>query len=286
MCRHCNKKHVTMIVVLKHLNITVLLIVFLINNMKVSAVTGESCQQIYMWEPRIGQRCVTDNEIYENHTTIPQEHCMWHCLRNISCKVINYNMVESYCRLGHQPCVSLEPERNFVTILITMQEPCVTWVRQDAFPPPLDNISHTVSYTVQPDGSQPDKKIVIARAILDSAKIPGKVHMPKNLGQFAMNGQVSDFSPGNYEMLTVFPRCNISWVNYDPNSINSFPDGAVIAGYQNGRPLYVARKGDTHSGQSYRYAAGYYDNISMEGAVTYGTDVFTFSEMEIFVVHG
>ena len=271
-----------MIVLLSQTLFTVIITVFLLNRIRASAVTGASCREIYLREPRIGQRCVTNNEIYRNHTALPQERCMWHCLRDISCNVINYNVAESYCFLGKQPCVSLEPESDFVTIPMTTQGPCMTWILQDTFPPALDDISNTVSYAVQPSGNT-DNRIVIARAILESAKIPGKFHA--NQGQYALNGQVLDFSPGKYEMLTVSPRCSISWVNYDPDSRNPFPEGSVIAGYQNGRPLYVARKGDTHSGHSYRYAAGYYDHIGMEGLVTYGTEVFTFRKMEILVVH-
>ena len=79
-------------------------------------------------------------------------------------------------------------------------------------------------------------------------------------------------------------RCKISWVNYDKGSGNALPDGAIIAGYQNGHPLYVAWRGDTHSGHPYRYATGYYDHIDMEGAVTYGSNVYTFTGMEILVV--
>ena len=90
-------------------------------NVRTSAATEPVCQQIYMRPPRIGQRCVTNTEVYRNHTTVSQERCMWHCLQASSCAVVNYNIAESSCLLGHAPCVSLEPERDFVTILMTMQ---------------------------------------------------------------------------------------------------------------------------------------------------------------------
>ena len=229
----------------------------------------------------MGQRCITDTEVYRNHTDVPQERCMWHCLQNISCTVINYNMVDSYCLLGQGPCVSLEHENDFVTIPMTTQEPCMTWIRQDSMPPSLDDFSDIVMYQVH---TNPNNIIVVARAIIDSAKIPGKFHTDE--GRFALNGQVVEFSSGNYEILRISPECDISWVNYGPVSGNTLIDGAVIGGYQNGHPLYVARKGDTHSGDSYRYAAGYYDAIDMVGVVTYGTSVLPFTEMEILVVHG
>ena len=286
MWSHRNKQHVTMMVVLlRKILFIAVFIVFLPSGIKASVVTGASCQQVYIRRPRIGQRCVTSNEVYKNHTAAPQERCMWHCLRDISCKVVNYNMDQSFC--FQEPCVTLEPESDIVTMPMTMQEPCMTWVRQNVFPPPLDDISNFVTYPVLPDGgNDPDNKILVARAIIDSAKVPGKVHIPVNLGHFILNGQVLDFSAGNYEMLTVSPGCDVSWMNYDPDSGNSFPDGAVIGGYQNGHQLYVARKGDRHRGVPYRYAAGYYDLIGMGGAVGYGPHVLTFTEMEILVVHG
>ena len=258
MCSHRNKQYVTMMFVLvRQIMFTAVFMMFFSNGMRASVVFGAPCQQVYIRPPRLGQRCVTDNEVYRNHTRVPQERCMWHCLQDIACKVINYNMIESCCLLSQEPCVTLEPESDFVTIPMTMQEPCMKWVRQDAFPPPLDDISNVVMYTVQPDGgNDPGNMIFVARAIIDSAKVPGKFHIPANLGHFAINGQVLDFSAGNYEMLTVVPRCDTSWVNYDPDSGNALPHGAVIGGYENGHQLYVARKGGRHRGDPYRYAAG------------------------------
>ena len=235
-----------------------------------------------MGSPRIGQRCITDTEVYRNHTSVPQERCMWHCLWNTSCTVINYNAVDSYCLLSQGNCVSLEPESDFIAIPLTMQEPRLTWVRQDAVPLNLDNITGLVMYQVTPGNLR--NNVTIARAILDSAKIPGKQMYYG--GFFSWNGQLEDFSAGNYEILIASPRCNLSWVNYDSRSGNVLPDGALIGGYQNGRQLYVARKGNTYLGHSYRYAAGYYDSIAGEGEVTYGTHIFRFSEMEILVVNG
>ena len=149
-------------------------------------------------------------------------------------------------------------------------------------PPSLDDTSDIVMYPVE---TNPDNSIVIARAILDLAKVPGKFHA--NRGQFALNGQVVDFSAGNYEILRLSPECDISWVNYGPSHRNALIDGAVIGGYQNGRPLYVARKGNKHSGgHVYKYAAGYYDVIDKVGVATYGRRVLPNTEMEILVVHG
>ena len=261
--------------------LTVVIILVLLNELRVSNVRGASCRQVHMRPPRMGQRCITDTEVYRNHSAIPQGLCMWHCLRNTSCTVINYNMLDSYCLLGQGSCVSLEPEADFITIPLTMQEPCLTWIRQDTMPPPLQEISNLVLYPVIPGNTM--NNIIVARAILNSTKIPGKFQ--NSYGQFSLNGQVEIFSAGNYEILIVSPRCNLSWVNYDSGSGNVLPGGAVVGGYQNGLPLYVARKGNNYLGHSYRYAAGYYDTAG-EGEVSYGTRIFKFTEMEILVANG
>ena len=137
------------------------------NGVGASKVTGSSCQQIFMKPPRMGQRCITDTEVYRNHTVVLNERCMWHCLRDPSCAVINYNIAESSCLLGHAPCVSLEPEREFITIPMTMQDPCLGWMRQDAIPPP-DDMFDIINYPV---GSNPQNSIVVARAISGFVKI-------------------------------------------------------------------------------------------------------------------
>ena len=83
-----------------------------------SIIIGPSCQYMYMRHPRRGQPCITDTKIYTDNASEPQERCMRHCLQDPSCMVINYNIAEDSCRLGHAPCVSLEPESDFLTILI------------------------------------------------------------------------------------------------------------------------------------------------------------------------
>ena len=121
-------------------------------------------------------------------------------------------------------------------------------------PPSLDDTSDIVMYPVD---TNPDNSIVVARAILD------------------------------YEILRLSPECDISWVKFGPGHRNTLIDGAVIGGFQNGRPLYVARKGNKHTGgHAYKYAPGYYDVIDKVGVVIYGRNVMPYTEMEILVVHG
>ena len=92
------------------------LIIGVLNGVQMSAVNDTAWQQMYMRPGRRGRRCITESKVYRNYTDVPRELCMWHCLRDHSCKVINYNDFGSYCLLWHGPCVSLEPDIDFVTI--------------------------------------------------------------------------------------------------------------------------------------------------------------------------
>ena len=210
------------------------------NEHKMSTISGTPCQQIYMRPSRIGQRCMTDAEVFRNHTDVSQERCMWHCLRDLSCKVIDYNLVASYCLLGHGPCASLQPHIDFVTTPLTMKEPCLTWVRQDTIPPATDNID-VYSFPLFNPNIYPDQIAMIGRATVGSERIPGR-YQPVNIGGFySLNGQFLRFQAGNYELLIVSPKCTVTWMSYTSGSGNSLPDGSVIGGSYNGDLLYVAR---------------------------------------------
>ena len=208
------------------------------NGVLSSTVTGTACQQRYMRPERRGQRCITNTEVYRNYTDVPQERCMWHCLRELSCKVFNYNDVGNYCLLCHTPCVSLEPHIDFVTTPITMEEPCMTWVWQDVIPPSMGS-TDVIKFLLYPQSTDKENTVMIARAILDSLRIPGRYQTVNTTGYYTLNGQVLGFSADNYEVLTMSPRCNASWVSYDSGSGNALPLGSVIGGPHNGDPLYV-----------------------------------------------
>ena len=253
------------------------LIFGVLNVNKIATISGAPCQQMYMRPGRIGQRCMTDAEVYRNHTDVPQERCMWHCLRNLSCKVIDYNLVGSYCLLGHGPCASLQPHNDFVTTPLTTQEPCMTWVRQDTIPPATDDIN-VYSFNINSD-----QTAMIGRAIVGSERIPGR-YQPISVGGFyGYNGQYLLFSAGNYELLTVSPQCNVTWMSYDSRSGSSLPDGTVIGGSHNGDLLYVARM---YRHDYDAYVVGYYSarDRQVQGADnTHG--IVSSREMELLVVN-
>ena len=245
------------------------------NGIEVSIASVAPCQQINMRPWRMGQRCMTDAEVYRNHTDVPQERCMWHCLRDLSCKVIDYNLVGSYCLLGHGPCASLQPDNDFVTTPMTMKMPCMTWVHQDAVPP-TDTIN-VYSFHIKPD-----QTAMIGRAIVSSERIPGRYQPVSRGGFYSLDGRFIWFSAGEYELLAVSSRYNITWVSYNSLSGNSLPRESVIGGSRNGDLLYVAR----YLNENNAYVTGYYSARDRELQVAHSGGVSTSTVMELLVVSG
>ena len=66
--------------------------------------------------------------------------------------------------------------RDFVTIPMTMQGPCMAWMRQDAIQPPLNDVPGIVVYQI---GSNPEHIIAVARAMLDQAKVSVKFNIAR-----------------------------------------------------------------------------------------------------------
>ena len=252
-----------------------------LNGIKTSRVADTACQQMYMRPGRAGQRCITDTEVYRNYTDLPQERCMWHCLRDLSCNVINYNDGGSYCLVGHGPCVSLEPDSDFLAIPITIDEPCMSWVQQDTIPSSTDRTS-IINFLVHPYSTVDDNTVLVTRAIWGSHRIPGRYHTRNSAGWYTLNGQELWFSAGSYEVLTMSHRCKASWVSYDSGSGNGLPPGSVIGGSHNGDPLYLVR---LFYSPINAYLMGYYNNRDRMGQVGNNRRVMTFTTMECLVVN-
>ena len=250
------------------------------NDVQISTVTRTDCQQMYMKPGRREQRCITGTEVYRNYTDVPQGRCMWHCLRDLSCKVINYNYVDSYCLLSHGPCVSMEPDDDFVTNTLTMEEPCLVWVRQDTIPPSTDSTS-IIKFRIFPDSTDKNTAMV-ARAVLGSQRIVGRYQTGNAAGYYTFNGQVLALSAGNYEVLTISSQCQTSWVSYDSESGNDLPHGSVIGGSHNGEPLYVVQK---FSNRDNAYLVGYYSHRDRLGQLGSSSTVITFTTMKLLVVN-
>ena len=237
-------------------------------------VSKAICPQRHIQSPLIGQRCVTDDEIYIKKT-VERPQCMFLCLRDPNCQVINFNITGSYCLLGQRSCTSLDNDTGFVTTLMAMRKPCLKWESD------LHNgINNAVPIT---DSSS----VVVVRGNKEGNKIPGKWSTDRIYINYPWNGQEASPLKDQAELLIVSPKCTISWVSHDSTSGNLLPAGAVVGGHLDGIPLYVARKYAVFmSGHSPTFAAGYYDNVKGLGHFPYGGLDRVYDDAEIMVVQG
>ena len=252
--------------------ISFILVSLLIQYAIASEANKSICQLRHTQPPLIGQRCVTDDQMYIN-SKCKRHHCTLQCMRNPNCQVINFNKTGSYCLLSQRSCVFLVNDTDFFTTLMTSREPCLKWESI------LDNsINDAVPIT---DSST----VVVVRDNKDGNKIPGKWLIGRIFINYSWNGQEASPLRDQAELLIVSPECTISWVSYDSTWGNPLPAWAVIGGHLNDIPLYVARMYDVFmNGHTPAFAAGYYDNINELGHIPYGGSDHVYNEVEILVV--
>ena len=130
-----------------------------------SVVSKAVCRQRQIQPPEGGQRCVSDTEVYIN-TTGARHHCMWLCMQDPNCQVINFNIIGSYCLIGERPCISVENDTDFVTTIMSMKKPSLKWITSHD-----GNEDNLISFLQAPDLTT---YISIARCIIGNNKIPGK----------------------------------------------------------------------------------------------------------------
>ena len=245
-------------------------------NVDASNVTKPVCRQQHTHSPQVGQRCITDTEVYVNRTG-HQHHCMLLCMRDLSCQAINFNILGGYCLLSQRPCISLEQNAEFVTRFLAMKPPCLKWVEHYA-----SGVHRFISFPKANDSSQ---LLIIVRGRLGNNEIPGKMSSKRRVMYCSWEGEDIELNETQTEFLTVSSDCNISWISHDSTSGNPLPYRAVIGGHLNDIPLYVARKSAQHyPGHPTKYSAGYYDNVNGIGHFPYkGMDV-VYNQVEVLVV--
>ena len=241
-----------------------------------SEVSKLICRQQHTQPSEVGQRCITDNEVYINKTTL-QHHCTLLCMRNPNCQVINFNIVGNYCLLAHRPCVSMEQNINFVTRYMFTNTPCLKWVANH------DNGVHSVISF--PAADDPSDLLIVVRGRIGQNKIPGKRSSRTGEMHCSWNDKETKFTANQAEFLTASTECNISWVPHDSTSGKPLPVRAVIGGHMNDTPLYVARKSAQHiTGHRTAYSCGYYDNTNGLGHFPYHHIDVVYNQVEVLVV--
>ena len=253
-----------------------ILVIQMVLIVNASDVSKPVCRQRQAQEPRVGQRCVSDTEVYINKTGL-QHHCTLSCMRDPNCQVINFNIIGSYCLIGGRPCLSVENDTDLVTIFMSARKPCLKWVRK------YDSDEHNpISF---PEANDPSDFLSVAQCIIGKNKIHGKMVASNWAIYCSLGGKEMKFTENQTEILTLSQECNISWVPYDYTSTNPLPTGIVIGGQLNGIHLYIARKYAAHvAGNPPRYSSGYYDNVNGLGHFQYHHLDFIYQAMEVLVV--
>ena len=245
-------------------------------NVAASNVTKPVCRQRHIQSPQVGQRCITDTEVYINRTG-QQHHCMLLCIRDLSCQVINFNIFGSYCLLSQRPCVSLEQNAEFVTRFMAMKPPCLKWVEHYE-----SGVHRFISFHKDDD---PSDLLIVIRGSIGKHKIPGKMSSKRNVPFCSWKGEEIKLTGTQAEFLAVSADCNIGWISHDSTSGNSLPVQAVIGGHLNDIPLYVARKSAQYDPRRPpKYSAGYYDNVNGLGHFPYKGIDFVYNQVEVLVV--
>ena len=183
-------------------------------NVEASNVAKPVCRQRHTQSTQVGQRCITNTEIYINRTG-QQHHCMLLCMRDLSCQANNFNIFGGYCLLSRRPCISLEQNADFVTRFMAMKPPCLKWVEH------YDSGMHRINSFPKADDSS--ELLVIVRGRIGKNKIPAKMSSKRKTMLCSWQGEEIPLTETQTEFLTVSADCNIGWISHDSTSGNSLP---------------------------------------------------------------
>ena len=242
----------------------------LAHNMGISEASEQVCQQRYTQPPQVGQRCITDTEIYANKT-VERHHCTLICIRDPKCQVINFNAIGSYCLLSQRTCLFWEPDGDFVTITMAINRPCLKWVKNP------DNYVYKAIF------SDPSATTRVTRIAREENKYQENGKLVGILCTTHGKGLEKYKTKWYAEFLDLSPECTISWVPHNSSAGISLPVGTCIGGHLEDTVLYVARTG---AEQSPRYTSGYYDNVNGLGHFPCAGLDQVFNEAEVLVVQG
>ena len=222
-----------------------------------------------------GHRCVTNTEIYTNISDTSQQRCIWHCLKDVHCDVINYNAITGLCRLSLEKCMYFQWDLDYIVVAMTMTEPCLSWVSITDV-----DMNSAISSPVN-DGS--GKKLFTVRGISNGDMIAGKYDKFNQKAYYIASGaEVEFYDP---EFLVARDGCTVEWVMYDSVGQSPFPTGAIVGGWLQGAPIYVARKYQQYHNPSVNsLSGGYYDKATGLGHMGWGGADIVMTSAEILVL--
>ena len=222
-------------------------------------------------KPQFGHRCVTHTEVYTDISGISWQLCIWYCLKHAHCGVINYDVNTRLCRRSQETCQYFHRDAGYAALAMNLTETCLRWVS-------LNNVdlNDAISSPSPGDGI----KQFVVRGISNGNVIPGKY--ANGVGYYIVEGAEVTFNEP--EFLVVRDGCTIDWVTYDSSSSDPFP-AAIIGGWLQGKPVYVARKYQVYETTDVEaLSVGYYDKASDIGHMGWGGNDVTMPDVELLVL--
>ena len=234
-----------------------------------------ACKEIYTRGAFAGYRCENGGTALRNISSIPQEKCIWQCMKRTSCMQINYNNVGNYCLLLSSSCKLALPDEEFTMLQFVedavLRDECLRWIPYTGTFPSDGVVNET------PAG-QADQ--LLARGAVNGGVIPGKLYT-HTLQLWSVYGDLARQITNNIEYLNIHPACFGVWVPHTSGLGLDLPAGAVQGGVlTSGTPLYIARApNNIEPGTS----LGYYDPDVDLAVITVGGKR-TRTQMDILVL--
>ena len=233
-----------------------------------------ACRQLYT-QPIMMGRCITNTENYTEIINVQHPTCFWHCLRDATCTVINFNTVTGNCFLSQDTCVSLQEDSEYKSTVLSMGRPCKhAWMSQS------EPVTRGSIKMRENPGKEPPYDVYVIRGRAENNMLPGKYDGSQSY--YAYNGAESVVD--NPEFLTIAPGCSAEWVAYSAGGL--LPAKALVCGWWQGAPVYTVRKLDTFgsSPPDEYHSIGHYIVGTSEAHIPYAGNDFTFSNVDILAL--
>ena len=229
-----------------------------------------TCRQTYLKVLK-GYRCVTHTEIFTNISDISQQLCTWYCLKDDDCNVMKYSLAGRSCHLSPEKCQYFHIDMGYV-VFSTNIDTCLRWASVTE----VNMDSAIGSQRVNKPG-----QLFVARGKFNGDMIPGKY--ADGRARHTLGGAQVIFDEP--EILIIRDGCTVEWVLYDSATLDPFPTGAVVGGWLQGVPLYVARKYQRYFNPNMNgLSVGYYNKAAGLGHVGWGDNDVTMTSMDILVL--
>ena len=184
---------------------------------------------------------------------------------------MKYSLAGRSCHLSPEKCQYFHKDMGYVTFTSNI-DTCLRWASITE----VDMSSAIGSQSVNKPG-----QVFVVRGMFNGDVIPGK-YADGRAYHTVGGAQVRFDEP---ELLIIRDGCTVQWVLYDSATLDPFPTDAVVGGWLQGAPLYVARKYQQYfDPYYYELSVGYYDKAAGLGHMGWGVNDVTMTSVEILVL--